>query len=163
MFTHDQLVEIVRTAAGDVFTTMLAVTAEPEAAYTESCAAPTSNGVISLIGLAGPLAGTGSISCTANAACWIASQLMMTEYAAVNMIIGNVKTALEETCGAMGLSIPTVIYGRNFMSRTVGQQEWTIVPFTANGEKIEIHLCLAPSRDASRPRVAIVEPQTVEV
>src|SRR3546814_14068538 len=61
--------------------------------------------------------------------------MMMAEYDAVNdevldamaevtnMIIGNVKTALEERIGCMGLSIPTVIYGRNFTYRAVGNQE----------------------------------------
>ena len=71
---------------------------------------------------------------------------MMSEYSSVtdevldavaeltNMIIGNLKTALEEHLGPMGLSIPTVIHGRNFTSRTVGTQDWTIVPFRMESE-----------------------------
>jgi chemotaxis protein CheX len=92
---------------------------------------------------------------------------MMSEYAAVddevldavaevtNMILGNVKTALEERIGPMGLSIPTVIYGRNFSSKTVGKQEWTVVPFDCEGERLEVQLCLAEQRDSMKPRVAL--------
>jgi chemotaxis protein CheX len=79
------------------------------------------------------------------------------------MIIGNVKTSIEERLGPMGLSIPTVIYGRNFSSRTVGKQNWTVVPFHLGEERLEIQLCLAPNRDGSRPRLSIPEQQTVLV
>lgn len=174
-FEHDELVEMVRVASADVFTTMLAFEPTPGQAYTDSAANLSTNGVVSLIGLAGAWVGTGSISCSAPFACRVASQLMMAEYDSVNdevldamaevtnMIIGNVKTALEERLGPMGLSIPTVIYGRNFSSRTVGKQNWTIVPFQAGDETLEVQLCLAPNRDATRPRVSLVGHETVEV
>jgi chemotaxis protein CheX len=71
------------------------------------------------------------------------------------MILGNVKTSLEERIGPMGLSIPTVIYGRNFSSRTVGKQEWTVVPFDCYGERLEVQLCLAEQRDSARTRVGV--------
>jgi chemotaxis protein CheX len=66
------------------------------------------------------------------------------------MILGNVKTLLEEELGPMGLSIPTVIYGRNFTTRSVGKSEWTVVPFTCLGEKVEIQICLAPAKEPIR-------------
>jgi CheY-specific phosphatase CheX len=37
----------------------------------------------------------------------------------IDMIIGNVKTALEEHLGPMGMSVPTVVHGKNFTTRTV--------------------------------------------
>ena len=169
MFSHTELVEIIRGAAVDVFTTMLSQTPDAGEAYSETAAALSSNGVVSLVGLAGPWVGTGSIACSAQCACWIASQMMMAEYEAVNdevldamaevtnMIIGSVKTALEERIGTMGLSIPTVIYGRNFTSRAVGNREWTVVPFTAGGESLAVHLCLAPNRGAVRVRCGFVQ------
>lgn len=175
MINHDELVAMVRSAAADVFATMLGSELEPGTAYTDNAAPVSSHGVVSLIGLAGAWVGTGSISCTAPFACKLASQLMMSEYSAVddevldavaeitNMIIGNVKTSLEENLGPMGLSIPTVIYGRNFSSRTVGKQEWTIVPFTAGGERLEVQICLAPNRDSSRLRLAVAGHEAVQV
>ena len=169
MFSHTELAEIMRNAALDVFTTMLSQTPTAGEAYRETSAALSTNGVVSLVGLAGTWVGTGSIACTAQCACWIAGHMMAAEYEAVddevldamaevtNMIIGNVKTVLEERLGAMGLSIPTVIYGRNFTSRAVGNQEWTVVPFTAGGENLSIQLCLVPSRAGARPRCGFVQ------
>lgn len=168
MFSHAERVEIIRSAAIEVFATMLSQALVAEDAYTETDTASSTNGVVSLVGLAGLWVGTGSISCSAQCACWVASQMMMAEYEAVddevldamaevtNMIVGNVKTALEERLGPMGLSIPTVIYGRNFTSRAVGNQEWTVVPFLAGGERFAVHLCLAPApnRDVARSRFA---------
>jgi chemotaxis protein CheX len=172
---HDDLVQLVTTAAQDVFTTMLAMEPVPGPAYIESAPNLQSNGVFSLVGLAGPWVGTGSISCTASLSCRIAGQLMMTEYSSVNdevldaiaevtnMIIGNVKTALEERLGPMGLSIPTVIYGRNFTSRTVGREDWTVVPFDLGDERLEVQVCLVPNRDGSRPKLSLLEEQATFV
>jgi chemotaxis protein CheX len=169
MFTHDELVGFVRSAADDVFTTMLAVTPEPIEAYTGTAASLSSNGVISLVGLAGSWSGTGTICCSAQCACTLAGQMMMTEYEAVNdevldaiaeitnMIIGNIKNKLEERLGPLGLSIPTVVYGRNFSSKTMGKQEWIIVPYMAGEQQIDIQLCIAPTRDAGRPRFSLAE------
>lgn len=173
--SHHDIVEIVRAATDDVFTTMLAMTPEKQSAYQDTTAALSTNGVISLIGLAGVWVGTGSISCSATLACTVASRLMMAEYDSVtddvldavaevtNMIIGNVKTALEEHLGPMGLSIPTVIHGRNFTSRTVGTQDWTIVPCLLEGELLEVQLCLAANHDIERPRVTLTGPHAVHV
>ncbi|HYP08368.1 MAG TPA: hypothetical protein VER03_19195, partial [Bryobacteraceae bacterium] len=59
--------------------------------------------------------------------------------------------------GPMGLSIPTVIYGRNFSSRAVGKQEWTVVPFDCEGERLEVQLCLAEQKSGARLRVGLTE------
>ena len=166
--SHDELVALVRESTENVFETMLGQSVVTGDAYLDSAASASSNGVVSFIGLAGAWIGTGSIACTATCACSMASQLMMAEYKAIdeevldavaevtNMILGNVKTALEERLGPMGLSIPTVIYGRNFTSRTVGKQEWTVVPFKCYGEKLEVQVCLAEQRDSQRSRLSLV-------
>jgi chemotaxis protein CheX len=163
--SHEDLVALVRGATENVFETMLGQSIVSQNAYMDSVASTSSNGVVSFIGLAGAWQGTGSIACSAPCACRLASQLLMGEYAAVdddvldavaevtNMILGNVKTALEERLGPMGLSIPTVIYGRNFSSRAVGKQEWTVVPFDCDGERLEVQLCLAEQRDHLKARV----------
>ena len=86
---------------------------------------------------------------TARSAQRISGALLMQEYSAVdedvldaigevtNMVLGNVKTALEEELGPMGLSIPTVIYGRNFTTRSVGKSQWTVVPFDCDGHRVD--------------------------
>ncbi len=151
---QEQLVGMIRKSTHEVFETMLGLTLDDgEAAIGQAAPAPI-DGVVAIIGLAGCWVGTGTFSVTAEGARKIASQMLMQEYTAVdeevldalgeitNMIVGNVKTALEEQCGAMGLSIPTVIYGRNFTTRSVGRNEWIVVPFHCLGTKVEVHLCL---------------------
>ena len=96
---------------------------------------------------------------------------MMSEYAAVdeevldamaevtNMVVGNVKTLLEEQVGAMGLSIPTVIFGRNFTTKSAGGS-WTVVPFQCFSESLIVQVCLVKSTDQSMvSRVVFTNPQ----
>ena len=99
------------------------------------------------------------LSCSAKFACKMASHFLQEEYSAVsedvldsvaeitNMVIGNVKTHLENRLGAMGLSTPTVIYGRNFQTRGARNQEWTVVPFNLEGERMCIQICIVPNAE----------------
>jgi hypothetical protein len=62
-----------------------------------------------------------------------------------NMIVGNVKTALEEKLGAMGLTTPTASMDRCAAREST---KWTVVPFMCFEEKLYVQMCLAPNRDA---------------
>jgi chemotaxis protein CheX len=119
---------------------------------------PDANGsVMSFIGLAGTWAGTGCVSCSPALACRICSLMLMTETVSVdedvldavaeltNMIVGNVKTDLESQLGPLGLSIPTVVFGRNFKTKTAASTEWIVVRFSWEGEAMIVKICLAPS------------------
>lgn len=159
------MVDAINKAAHEVFSTMLNVELQPGQEYVEKPGATPASGVVSLVGLAGPWVGTGSLSCSANAACKIAGHLLMAEYEAIsedvldavaevtNMVIGNVKTVLEDALGPMGLSTPTVIYGRNFQTRSSKNQNWTVVPFECEGEQLCIQVCIAPNPDATAKTV----------
>jgi chemotaxis protein CheX len=162
---HEFLIKTVRESTEEVFSTMLSIELEPgESFTTQSPNAAGGDGVLAFVGLAGKWVGTGSVSVSSALACRISSQFLMTEYKSIdedvldalaevtNMIIGNVKTRLEEILGPMGLSIPTVIHGRNFTSRTLGTQEWTGILFNLDGERMEIQVCLAPHQDSSRSK-----------
>jgi chemotaxis protein CheX len=156
---QEKIVEIVGRSAKDVFSTMLGLEIEVGPSYAETVSPPASQKVVALIGLAGQWTGTGVIGCSPEFACRIASLMLMTEYQAVNedvldamaemanMIFGSVKTELEEFLGALGLSIPTVIFGRNFATRSVGQQAWTVFPVKAGADEMELKFCLMPNRD----------------
>ncbi len=160
--SQDELVDAIRTATNEVFTTMLNLSVTAGEVFVEKEEAVPSSGVVSLIGLAGSWVGSGSLACAAGCAAKIASALLMTPYTAIdedvldavaevtNMIIGNVKTALESRLGAMGLSTPTVIYGRNFQTRSSGNQKWTVVPFSMGEERLCVQICIAPNVDATR-------------
>ena len=157
--TEQEIAAAVRRATDEVFSTMLGIEisgGEMDTAQTAGC---TQSGVVALLGLAGDWIGSGSVSCSPEFACRMASQLLMSEYGAVNedvldavaevanMIVGNVKTHLEEKLGPMGLSTPTVIYGRNFQTRSTRNQEWTVVPFDCEGERLYVQVCLVPNQD----------------
>jgi chemotaxis protein CheX len=156
-FDRNQLVRIARHATKDVFGTMLGMEIEPLEAYAESEPPVAAAGILSLIGFAGTWVGNGSFFCTAAMACSIADALLMAEHHTVdeevldamaemtNMILGNVKTELEAVLGPMLLSIPTVLYGRNFVKRSMGKREWIVIPFNCKEERFEIQICMAPN------------------
>jgi chemotaxis protein CheX len=62
-----------------------------------------------------------------------------------NMVIGSVKTDLEAIVGPLGLSIPTVVFGRNFTTKSAGSTDWIVVRFRCEGEVMSVKMCLAPS------------------
>lgn len=171
--THEKLVAHIRVSTRDVFTTMLGLDLADGEPYVKEEAPAPADGVLALIGLAGRWAGSGTFSCTASTATRLASHLLMQSYEAIdeevldavgeitNMVIGNVKTAIEEELGPMGLSIPTVIYGRNFTTRSIGHSKWTVVPFHLGAEIIEVHLCLAPSKNPAPIRIQKDQPAAI--
>jgi len=164
MIKESAIVEYVRTAMADVFSTMLGMSIENLPEYTDQKAPTVSDGVLAIVGIAGTWQGAGAISCSASFACRICNQLLMTEAGSVNeevldavgevanMVIGNFKTMIEESLGPLGLSIPTVIYGRNFASRSIGSNKWIVLPFSCEGETIEIRCCLTAAKEPTPVR-----------
>jgi chemotaxis protein CheX len=161
MNLHSTISQSLIRSTGDVFSTMLGAELPGGEATVEGTAAGSASepndGVVSFIGIAGSWAGTGSLSCSAAMACRICSAMLMTEAPSVNedvldavaeitnMIIGGVKTDLEKELGPLGLSIPTVVFGRNFKTRSAAAAEWIHVRFLWDGEWLRIKMCLAPS------------------
>ncbi len=159
---QDDFVAIIREATEAVFSTMLSLPAVPQPIRQESGPPVPANGVIAMVSIAGTWTGMGQLNCAPELACRLAGALLMSEYAAVNddvldamaevanMIIGNIKTTLEEHLGSLALGIPTVLYGRNYQTRTPGVPDWTVVPFASGEHTIEIRFCLLPSSTAPR-------------
>jgi len=160
---RDYLVRIAQSTTQEVFSTMLMMEATPLAARAEDGGPGPTDGVVGIIGIAGAWVGTGIVICKASLACRASSAMMMAEYDTVNedvldamgeitnMIIGNIKTNLEERYGVMGISVPTVVYGRNFATRTVSRGEWVIVLFEIGGEEFQVHINLAPNPANTAP------------
>ncbi len=161
MNLQDFIVESVRQSAAQVFSTMLGSELGSGEFSVEKGTPEVNDGVVSFIGLAGSWAGTGSVSCSPTVACRICSLMLMTESTAVdeevldavaeltNMVIGSVKTDLEGQLGPLGLSIPTVVFGKNFRAKSAGTTEWIVVRFPWDGESLVIKMCLAPTEKAS--------------
>lgn len=156
----ENVVAAIRSAAQEVFSTMLNLPLEEGPAYQQAASDPAGSydGVEALVGIGGSWTGSGRICCSAQFACKMAGALLMTPYDSLdedvldamsevaNMIIGNVKTHFEELLGPLGLSIPTVIFGRNYHTRSAGVTAWTVAPFTSGTDTMEVRFCLMRSR-----------------
>ena len=161
MNLHNMIAQSLIRSTSEVFSTMLGTelpTGEVTVEGTvEGAMSEPNDGVVSFIGIAGSWAGTGSLSCSAALACRVCAAMLMTEAPSVNedvldavaeitnMIIGSVKTDLEAELGPLGLSIPTVVFGRNFKTRSAAAAEWIHVRFLWDTEPLRIKMCLSPS------------------
>ena len=162
------LVNSILAATSEVFEVMLNLPVTPGPAYRTPPNSDPTEGVVALVGLAGPWVGTGIIQCDTVLARVLFSHLLGVEETPggegvdgevldavaeiANMIIGNVKNTLEEHLGPMGMSIPTVVFGRNFTTRGGGSEPWTIVPFTCAGSRLLVKVCLTHCPEAAESR-----------
>jgi chemotaxis protein CheX len=161
MNVNEKIAEYINQSTTQVFSTMLGVEIGIGDASSEKAMPQANEGVVSFIGLAGSWAGTGSVSCSPALACRICAQMLMVDAPAVNeevldtvaeltnMIVGSVKTELEQDLGPLGLSIPTVVYGRNFKTKSAGSTEWVVVRFHWDEETLVVKLCLEPKDQAA--------------
>lgn len=157
MNVKDLIQDLISQAAANVFSTMLGTAVGPSETWIEHDIPEVSDGIVSFIGLAGAWAGTGSVVCSPTVACRICSLMLMTESTSVdadvldavaeltNMIIGSVKNDLEPHVGSLGLSIPTVVFGKNFKTRSAGSVDWVVVRFPWEGETFTVKMFLAPA------------------
>ena len=171
--TQQEIEQAISQASRDVFETMLNLPLEIEPSVMRNAIEPeTFHGMVALLGVAGSWTGTGHISCSPQFAQKLAGALLMTEYDSVNeevldavaevanMIVGNVKTCFEEKLGPLGLTVPTVIFGRNYRTRSAGVKDWVLVRLHSGEDTMDINFCLMPSRVphpvASRPEMLAV-------
>ncbi len=156
------IVATVSRAATNFFGMMLGQPLDIGGVTLENGSRTESQNMVALIGFAGQWIGSGLIGCSPEFACRIASLMLTTEFTAVNedvidafaemsnMIFGNVKTELEPHLGPMGLSIPTVIFGQTFTTRTVSQEVWRVFPLKAAGGEMELKFCLTPNHELQK-------------
>jgi len=163
LVSREILVELLRGVTLEVLSTMLALEARPAEPYVEHQPAK-SAGVVSFVGLAGSdCAGTGSLQCQSSVACQLASRFLMSEFPSVdetvldafgeltNMIVGNFKNEVEKRVGPLALSIPTVVYGLNFSTRSPGHEEWTVLPFVWDDSQLNVRVCLKARKTGPSP------------
>ncbi len=163
MSLQDFILDAINQSALQVFSTMLGVELHPGELVQAAAVEDPPCEVVALIGIAGAWAGAGNISCSAVTACKVCAHMLMTEAPAVNedvldavaeltnMIVGNVKTELESRVGPLGLSIPTVVYGRNFHTKTSGAPGWIVLRFRWDDDAFTVKLCLAPHHRSPQP------------
>ena len=157
MNVKDHLVRSLAKSVEDVFSIMLGASVVVQPVTFEKGAPDAHDGVVSFIGVAGSWVGTGCVACSPALACRVCSQMLMTENTSVNeevldalaeltnMIIGSVKNDLEQELGPLGLSIPTVVFGRNFRTKSAGHAEWIVQRFRWDTDELEVRIWLTPS------------------
>lgn len=168
-----EIINAVHSATIEVFSTMLGMEVTPCDTRSDQSSPAVSDGVMAFVGVAGPWMGNGVISCSAAFACKLCATFLMTEATAVNedvldavgelanMVVGNFKTVAEGVVGPLNLSVPTVIYGRNFTSRSLGNNDWIVMPFECEDEKFEIRVWFAPAAESSMARHIVNHLQSV--
>jgi chemotaxis protein CheX len=156
MNVHTLIVSSLRHSVMELFSTMLSGDIQFEGTSVERETPESNDRVVSFIGVAGSWSGTGTLTCSPATACRLCSQMLMAEYSSIseevldaiaeltNMIIGNVKSNLERHLGPLGLSMPTVVFGRNFKTKSAGA-EWIEERFRWEGEELLLRLTLRPN------------------
>lgn len=171
---RNEIIDAVHSATMDVFSTMLGMDLTLAETHMDRASPSVNDGVMAFVGVAGPWMGNGIISCNAAFACKLCATFLMTEATAVNeevldavgeianMVIGNFKTVAESMVGPLNLSVPTVIYGRNFTSKSLGNSDWIVMPFsTIDGDQFEIRIWFAPAAESTVTRHIVNHMQSV--
>ena len=171
MLDHDLVVQAIRAATEEVFATMLGAAIE----FEDDAEADPEGGMMALVGLTGHWSGAGTFGCSPALGNRAAAAMFMSEPAAdltaindevldavaelTNMVVGNIKNTLEQELGPMAISIPSVIYGRNFHFRSLTGKVIAKASFRWDNEPLEVKVVLAPSSDhegSTRLRSAVM-------
>ena len=141
-----------KVSAESVFSMMLGIEIQPLEPLEQDDPKPY-DGVVSLVTFSGQWIGAGMFCCHEELACRIGSTMLGHEVTQIdsdvldgigemaNMIIGNLKEQLETRTGPLALSIPTVVYGKNFSTRTAVKAPWCIQPFQIGEHVLEVRSC----------------------
>ncbi len=159
MLDQELVIQAIRAATEEVFATMLGA----PVALDENAKCDPESGMMALVGLTGNWSGAGTLSCSPGLGNQVATTMFMSEPTPdpcaindevldavaelTNMVIGNIKNTLEHSLGPMAISIPSVIYGRNFHFRSLTGKVIASMAFRWNSEPLEIKVVLAPSSD----------------
>jgi chemotaxis protein CheX len=144
-----KLIRTIKEHTTGVFDTMLGVTITATEVTQTSNFTAENAGVVAMVGVAGAVSGSGSLCMSNRFACFSASRFLLAEYDSVtdevldavaelaNMIVGGMKTALEEELGPMGLSIPIIVCGNHYVTRSSSLGDRMIIRFSCNEEGID--------------------------
>jgi CheY-specific phosphatase CheX len=164
---HPLLSTTITDVTVDLFAKMFGVQVQFGESRHEQVRARTESGVAAVVTMSGRYIGTGTIVCSGDSACKLATLFLGETYPYVNddvldgvaeianMIIGNIKNVLDERIGPLYLGTPTVIHGRNFSTRNFSPSGWTIVPVKVGEAEFVVQATLAintvANGDAKKP------------
>lgn len=153
--SNETLFETATLATEQVFSVVLGLQAEASGWREEEDMAP-HDGVVSMVTFSGAWIGVGMLCCSKEFACKIGSTMLMQEFDQVdsvvldgigemaNMVVGNIKEALEPITGALALSLPTVVFGKNFSTRNAVKSPWVVVSFHCAEGDFSVRICMRP-------------------
>lgn len=150
---RETIVDALNRATESVFSTMLglAVQAHPPSGRPEP---ELLDGVVGLLSFTGNWVGTGILFCEDHFACRVGSAMLLHECKEINadvldgigemanMILGNFKESIQSHTGPLSLSVTTVVYGKNFSTRSPIQAPWTVVPFQIDQDIFQVRICM---------------------
>jgi chemotaxis protein CheX len=155
--------DIIQGMTQQVFSTMLGM--EIENGVVEPVNSPVipDAGIVAMVGIAGAVSGNVNIRISNELSCVLASRLLMMECPEVNgdvldavaemanMIVGGLKTNLEDRFGAMGLSLPTVISAERYIARSPALGDRFTISFrcfldNGHAEPFTIQMCMMSER-----------------
>jgi chemotaxis protein CheX len=154
---QEEMEDMLFAATQEVFTSMLDSAIE-QVVHRDTRGLTPFDGVLSLIGMAGPFIGSGALVCSAEAACGLSSRLLGTEFSAVdeqvldsvgeitNMIVGGFKNLLESHVGTLQMSTPSVIFGKNIRMREARADVAVVVSCVFPGGEFDLAVRLAAKR-----------------
>ena len=153
---YGTVMHYVQESTKQVFGTMLNLDVECGQVRCDTRTSIQSAGIVAMVGMAGAISGNGCLCFSKSFACQLASRFLMAEYPEVcddvldavaelsNMVVGGLKTVLEEGSGPMGLSVPTVVCGESYLTRTAPIGDRFVLDFSCNNgqDEFSITVCL---------------------
>jgi chemotaxis protein CheX len=158
---NQRVIELIVSSTKEVFSMMLGMEIEESTPYEEEGTTESFDGLVALVGIGGSWTGMGTVYCGTELALKLTGTMFMTEQTVVsdevldamaemaNMIVGNVKTALEGDLGPLVLSIPTVIFGRNYKALNGMGKARVVVPFQVEGHNFDVKFVLVKQDEKS--------------
>lgn len=137
----------------EVFTKMISIKLDPNPAQTGEAALGHCQ-IMAMVGLAGKSSGIVSVHCSPRMAITITSNMLGMEISEVgddvkdaigevaNMVAGNFKTRMSRNGQMFDLSVPTVIVGENYTTKTMTDAPSVILEFPWESEKLYVKLNL---------------------
>lgn len=152
--TEDGVRESISQITKGVFSTMVMLEVEDQYPLNEPVVSFRDT-VTSMVGLAGSHCGTLAVHCPKPLALKITSNMLGMEVAEVdddvndalgeiaNMIGGDIKHIFSPGGGDLSLSIPTVIYGSEYVLESISNIESLLIPFDCEGDRFILSFAIS--------------------
>lgn len=144
--TEESVIAAIAEITKGVFSTMVMLDVVPEAPLTEPIVSFHET-LTSMVGLAGSHSGILAVHCPKNLALLITSNMLGMEVTEIdddvndamgeiaNMIGGDIKHIFSPKGADINLSIPTAIYGSDYLMESMSNAESLVLPFACSGDR----------------------------